>query len=71
MNTRPLIPAISAVLVLCAGACTHHEVETHSEVDIKPIRIEPIYITVDVNLRVDRQLDDFFQFEEAIAVPEG
>lgn len=29
--------------------------------------VEPIHITVDVNIRVDRQLDDFFDFQDKSA----
>jgi len=35
-------------------SCTQHEVE------IKPVEIKPIHITIDVNVKVDRALDDFF-----------
>jgi len=33
---------------------------TKSEVDIKPVEIKPIHITIDINLKVDRALDDYF-----------
>ncbi len=39
---------------LCPSACTKHEV------DIKPVEIKPIHITIDVNVKVDKALDDFF-----------
>ena len=29
-------------------------------------KVDPIYITVDINLKVDRELDEFFDFEEEI-----
>ena len=29
-------------------------------INVKPIRVEPIEITMNVNLRVARELDDFF-----------
>jgi len=35
-------------------ACTSHKVE------IQPLEIKPIHITIDVNVKVDRALDDFF-----------
>ena len=43
-------------LLLCflAVGCTSHEVE------MKPVEIKPIHITIDVNVKVDRALDDFF-----------
>ena len=37
-----------------ASCATHHEVE------VKPVEIKPIHITIDVNVKVDRALDDFF-----------
>jgi len=47
------------LLLLLACACrTHHEVSTTSTV--APIEIKPIHITIDVNLKVDKELDDFF-----------
>lgn len=39
------------------SACTHR-------VQLEPIRVEPIYITLDINLKIDRELDSFFDFEE-------
>ena len=43
-------------LLLCflVVGCTSHEVE------MKPVEIKPIHITIDVNVKVDRALDDFF-----------
>jgi hypothetical protein len=35
-------------------------VETRSQVEVAPVEIKPIHITIDVNIRVDRALDDFF-----------
>lgn len=35
---------------LCAG-CTSHKVE---------LEVKPMHITIDVNVKVDRALDDFF-----------
>ena len=42
------------VLALLFTACTRHEVE------VKPVEIKPIHITIDVNVRVERALEDFF-----------
>jgi len=41
------------VLLITAG-CTRHEV------DVKPVEIKPIHITIDINVKVDRALDNFF-----------
>ncbi len=44
----------AAVLMLTAGCSTSHEVE------LKPVEVKPIHITIDVNIKVDRALDSFF-----------
>ena len=41
-------------IMLAATGCTRHEVE------LKPVEIKPIHITIDINVKVDRALDDFF-----------
>ncbi|MBW2502907.1 MAG: hypothetical protein JRD39_08205 [Deltaproteobacteria bacterium] len=48
------------LLLFLASGCTRHEVETRSQVEVAPVEIKPIHITIDVNIRVDRALDDFF-----------
>jgi len=51
----------SAILLLMAFGCTtKHQVETKSQVEVAPVEVKPIHITIDVNIRVDRALDDFF-----------
>jgi hypothetical protein len=40
--------------LLFGASCTRHEVE------VKPVEIKPIHITIDVNVKVDRALDNFF-----------
>lgn len=54
----PIVIMIAAATF--AGGCTHHTVE------IKPIKIEPIYARIDVYVKVDKELDNFFDFEEDI-----
>jgi len=39
---------------LAMGCHTYHEVA------VQPVEIKPIHITIDVNVKVDRALDDFF-----------
>ena len=46
--------AIASASLLSVAACTKHEV------DVKPVEIKPIHITIDINVKVDRALDDFF-----------
>lgn len=42
------------LLLLLLTGCTRHNVE------VAPIEVKPIHITIDVNVKVDRALDDFF-----------
>ncbi len=39
--------------------------QTKHEVELKPVEIKPIHITIDVNVRVEKALDDFFDDIEA------
>ena len=52
----------AAVVLVSASSCA--KVQTESKVDVKPIEVKPIHITVDVNVRVDHVLDNFFAFED-------
>ena len=53
--TRPLcFITMFLVLFALAGCQSSHQVE------VKPVEIKPIHITIDVNVKVDRALDDFF-----------
>lgn len=45
---------LGAWLVLAATGCTQHKVE------VAPVEVKPIHITIDVNVKVDRALDNFF-----------
>ena len=42
------------LLVLLKAGCTRHEVQ------VAPVEVKPIHITIDVNVKVDRALDNFF-----------
>lgn len=52
-KTLLLATVVLALGGLCACATRH-------EVEVKPVEIKPIHITIDVNVKVDRALDDFF-----------
>jgi len=43
------------MLMLAAQGCTQHKVE------VAPVEVKPIHITIDVNVKVDKALDNFFQ----------
>ena len=66
--TRPTTALLRAALLLpftaLAAGCITHNVES------KPIEIKPIHITMDINLKVQRELDQFFDFEETMGEPE-
>ena len=47
-----ILPA--AIIFLISYGCTQHKVE------VAPVEIKPIHITIDVNVKVDKALDNFF-----------
>ncbi len=56
MVNKLWLPAAAIVWALWGlSACA-----TRHEVEVKPVEIKPIHITIDVNVKVDRALDDFF-----------
>ena len=52
IRTRLILPA--TLIFLIFYGCTQHKVE------VAPVEIKPIHITIDVNVKVDKALDDFF-----------
>jgi len=50
--TRQVLLLSFAALLLNMGGCL--------SVRTQPIEVKPIHITIDVNVKVDRALDDFF-----------
>ncbi|MCK5226782.1 MAG: hypothetical protein KAJ60_02285 [Desulfobulbaceae bacterium] len=46
------------LFLLLTSCSTRHEIESRHE--LAPIEIKPIHITIDINLKVDKALDDFF-----------
>ncbi len=59
MTRNLLFIALFLNLFIFSGCQTSHQVE------IKPVEIKPIHITIDVNVRVEKALDDFFNDIEA------
>ena len=46
-------------LLLCLNACnTKHAIEV-APIETRHV-VEPIHITIDINVRIDKELDDFF-----------
>ena len=57
---------LGVLSLLAAEGCTQHKVE------VAPVEIKPIHITIDVNVKVDRALDDYFEdVDEAESKLEG
>ena len=54
MTPKSLLLAVLALWLTSAGCATQHRVE------VAPVEVKPIHITIDVNIKVDRALDDFF-----------
>jgi hypothetical protein len=50
------ITATAAALLWVAGGCTPTFKVKHE--------VEPIHVTADINIRVDRKLDDFFAYQD-------
>jgi len=57
---EPVVAVIGLVLIVGPVACS-------PRVHVDPIEVKPIHIVHDINIRVDRQLDDFFAFQEKMA----
>lgn len=53
-TTTKKILAMTVLWLSLLPGCTKHEV------DVKPVEIKPIHITIDINVKVDRALEDFF-----------
>ena len=61
------LAATACLLLLFSTGCS-----TSHRVEVAPVEVKPIHITIDVNVRVDRALDDFFSdVDEAPAAPEA
>jgi hypothetical protein len=52
-------PTLLVALFLLLPSC--------ARVTIDPIEVKPIHMTLDVNLKIDRELDQFFAFENKYA----
>ncbi|MBP5586910.1 MAG: YnbE family lipoprotein [Lentisphaeria bacterium] len=53
------MPILAAAVVLLGFGATSC-IRTQNEVDVKPIEIKPVHITLDINIRIEKALDDFF-----------
>jgi hypothetical protein len=57
---EPVVAVIGLALVIGPAACS-------PRVRVDPIEVKPIHIVHDINIRVDKQLDEFFAFQEQAA----
>ncbi len=61
---------VGVMLLVGTLGCTRHEIKTESKVEVAPIKVEPIHITIDLNIKIDKELDDFFNdLDEAVEIP--
>jgi len=51
------IVLIFVISVLTQGCYTEHKVDTTHKVELE---VKPMHITIDINVKVDKALDDFF-----------
>ena len=66
--SRKFLLALSltlTALILICGCSTKHEVR------VAPVEVKPIHITIDVNIKVDKALDNFFGDLDAAAGAEN
>ena len=54
MIRQPILLILAALSILTTAGCTQHNVK------VEPVEVKPIHITIDVNVKVDRALDDYF-----------
>lgn len=54
MLKRCGLVVVAIIFPALVGCSTSHEIV------VKPVEIKPIHITIDVNVKVDKALDDFF-----------
>ena len=55
MAKKATAALLCGLLILGVTAC-----KTEHRVEVAPVEVKPIHITIDVNIRVDKALDDFF-----------
>jgi hypothetical protein len=60
MIKRQLMLPVALIFLISYG-CTQHKVE------VAPVEVKPIHITIDVNVKVDKALDEFFNDVDSAA----
>jgi len=52
----PIVRKVAvAALIFTSFAC-----QSKHDINVEPVEIKPIHITIDVNVRIEKALDDFF-----------
>lgn len=66
MNRSGMVLIITALVLISGlwGCMTQHKVET-----VHRVEVAPMHITIDVNVKVDRALDDFFRDIDNVGQP--
>ena len=59
---RNLLATGSVLAAAVMTGCFSHTV------DVKPVEVKPVHITLDVNLKVDKELDTYFDSEKSSAL---
>ncbi|MBF0241268.1 MAG: hypothetical protein HQK64_02170 [Desulfamplus sp.] len=54
LNNRVVILIASLIFLGTVGCNTYHEVQ------VAPVEIKPIHITIDINVKVDKALESYF-----------
>ncbi|MBF0303180.1 MAG: hypothetical protein HQK73_09075 [Desulfamplus sp.] len=54
MKKKKCALLIGTIILMAAGCNTYHEVQ------VAPLEVKPIHITIDVNVKVDKALDNYF-----------
>ncbi len=57
---RRVVALAAVAALLAASGCTRHVIDSTHQVNVAPVEIKPIHITIDINIKVDRELENFF-----------
>lgn len=57
--------SFSAMVLLAGGLLVTGCIRTDNRIEVAPIEVKPIHITADINLnvKIDRSLDEFFSYQ--------
>ena len=54
---------VAAVLLAACVGCTKHEVDIKADTRHEIVVSQPIHIKLDINVKIQKDLDNFFDFE--------